>query len=128
MRQRRVVQFVHAKGYSDDGGNDRADELVQWGESRGTFSRLDAAGSGEGGGRMNKLVGHVRKEVHDKKVARVLVLGEAEPVDGEDTKVAVLEPTEQSRYEWHDLESTSQIDLDELAKLLRFSSDIDDGV
>eukprot|EP01050_Picozoa_sp_SAG11_P043042 SAG11_NODE_20155_length_451_cov_2.562500_1_plen_115_part_10 len=27
----RQIHWVHVKGHSEDGGNDRADELVQWG-------------------------------------------------------------------------------------------------
>eukprot|EP01052_Picozoa_sp_SAG31_P010129 SAG31_NODE_545_length_14238_cov_15.518849_16_plen_97_part_00 len=38
---------MHVKGHSDDGGNDRADELVQWGKEDGPYARL-REGGGEG--------------------------------------------------------------------------------
>ena len=41
----RPVHWVHIKGHSSDGGNDRADELVQWGKSLGPFCRLREGGS-----------------------------------------------------------------------------------
>ena len=47
----RVVHWVHVKGHSGDGGNDRADELVQWGKEAGPFARLRALGAGEGDSR-----------------------------------------------------------------------------
>jgi ribonuclease HI len=31
----RMVHWVHVKGHSADGGNDHADELVQWGKGDG---------------------------------------------------------------------------------------------
>eukprot|EP01048_Picozoa_sp_COSAG05_P030360 COSAG05_NODE_10498_length_562_cov_1.105832_1_plen_90_part_01 len=31
VEQKRKVHWVHVRGHSGDGGNDRADELVQWG-------------------------------------------------------------------------------------------------
>eukprot|EP01052_Picozoa_sp_SAG31_P012570 SAG31_NODE_738_length_12447_cov_4.809848_2_plen_164_part_00 len=43
----REVHFVHVKGHNDDGGNDRADELVQWGKGDGPYARL-REGGGEG--------------------------------------------------------------------------------
>jgi hypothetical protein len=33
----RTVQWVHVKGHSADGGNDRADKLVQWGKTGGPY-------------------------------------------------------------------------------------------
>jgi hypothetical protein len=45
----RTVHWVHIKGHSADGGNDRADELVQWGKTGGTYCRvLEGGGEGEG--------------------------------------------------------------------------------
>ena len=38
---------MHVKGHSDDGGNDHADELVQWGKEDGPYARL-RNGGGEG--------------------------------------------------------------------------------
>eukprot|EP01050_Picozoa_sp_SAG11_P002236 SAG11_NODE_110_length_16199_cov_18.081180_1_plen_282_part_00 len=43
----RQIHWVHVKGHSEDGGNDRADELVQWGKIEGPYCRL-RAGGGEG--------------------------------------------------------------------------------
>ena len=44
----RVVHWVHVKGHSADGGNDAADERVQWGKGDGPFARLrDGGGEGE---------------------------------------------------------------------------------
>ena len=37
VRLKRKVTFVYVKGHSEDGGNDRADLLVQWGKSEGPF-------------------------------------------------------------------------------------------
>jgi len=49
------------KGHSGDVGNDRADELVQWGKTPGPYSRIRRdGGGGEGEGRYQKLVGKVR--------------------------------------------------------------------
>ena len=31
VREHKRVTFVHVKGHSADGGNDRADDMVQWG-------------------------------------------------------------------------------------------------
>ena len=49
VRQTRSVIFIHVKGHSSDVGNDRADELVQWGKSDGPFTRL-GRGISEGPG------------------------------------------------------------------------------
>jgi hypothetical protein len=44
----RQLHWVHVKGHSEDGGNDRADELVQWGKGKAPFCRLrDGGGEGE---------------------------------------------------------------------------------
>ena len=48
VRAVRKVTFIHVKGHSADGGNDRADELAWWGKVAGPFSRLARDGSGEG--------------------------------------------------------------------------------
>eukprot|EP01050_Picozoa_sp_SAG11_P035497 SAG11_NODE_13046_length_672_cov_1.797557_1_plen_129_part_01 len=43
-----TVHWVHVKGHSKDGGNERADELVQWGKGDGPYCRLrDGGGEGE---------------------------------------------------------------------------------
>ena len=33
------VHFVHVKGHSEDKGNDKADDRVQWGKADGSYSR-----------------------------------------------------------------------------------------
>lgn len=44
----REVHWVHVKGHSADGGNDKADERVQWGKEAGPYARLrDGGGEGE---------------------------------------------------------------------------------
>ena len=44
----RIVHWVHVKGHSADGGNDAADERVQWGKGLGPFARLrDGGGEGD---------------------------------------------------------------------------------
>ena len=45
------MHWVHVKGHSGDGGNDRADELVQGGKKDGPYARLWALWEGEGGSR-----------------------------------------------------------------------------
>jgi ribonuclease HI len=44
VRLTRSVTFVHVKGHSANGGNDRADDLVQVGRSMGPFSRMRLGG------------------------------------------------------------------------------------
>jgi hypothetical protein len=44
------VHWVHVEGHSADGGNDRADELVQWGKTGGPYCRV-REGGGEDEGR-----------------------------------------------------------------------------
>ena len=51
MRATRTVAFVHVQGHSTNGGNDRADDLVQVGKLEGPFSRMRLGGGGEGVGR-----------------------------------------------------------------------------
>ena len=41
---------MHIKGHSVDGGNDRADLLVQWGEADGSYIRIVEGGGAEGPG------------------------------------------------------------------------------
>ena len=55
VREKRDVTFIHVKGHSTDGGNDRADLLVQWGKSDGPFSRMRRGGGGEGAGRFGAI-------------------------------------------------------------------------
>ena len=44
----RAVHWVHVKGHSADGGNDAANERVQWGKGDRAFARLwDGGGEGE---------------------------------------------------------------------------------
>ena len=42
------MTFVHTKGHSADGGNDRADLLVRWGRTGGSCSRIVEVGGVEG--------------------------------------------------------------------------------
>jgi ribonuclease HI len=51
VKERREVHWVHVRGHSGDGGNDRADELVQWGKEAGPYARLRSVGGGEGDSR-----------------------------------------------------------------------------
>ena len=39
VEKSRTVHWVHVKGHSGDGGNDRTDELVQWGKEEGPYAR-----------------------------------------------------------------------------------------
>ena len=50
VRETRKVHFVHVAGHSEDPGNNRADELVQWGKEAGPHSRLTFHGVREGEG------------------------------------------------------------------------------
>ena len=79
VRERRRVTFVHVKGHSADGGNDRADDMVQWGKSPGPFARMRSGGGGEGAGRFRRVEeGPVRsKNVEkEKEVDEDNMLGE----------------------------------------------------
>ena len=42
------VHFVHVKGHSEDKGNDKADERVQWGKVTGPFCRFRSDGTSQG--------------------------------------------------------------------------------
>ena len=55
-RQQRTIEFVHVKGHSGDPGNDRADELVQWGKLESSeYARFREDGTGEGASRMEPV-------------------------------------------------------------------------
>ena len=56
VEKSRTVHWVHVKGHSGDGGNDRADELVQWGKEEGPYARLRALGAGEGDSRFGAAI------------------------------------------------------------------------
>ena len=47
-RRQGGVHFVHVKGHSEDKGNDKADERVQWGKVTGPFCRFRSDGSSQG--------------------------------------------------------------------------------
>jgi hypothetical protein len=49
-RAGRCTHWVHVKGHSADGGNNRADKLVQWEKTSGPYCRV-REGGGEGAGR-----------------------------------------------------------------------------
>ena len=42
------VVFIHVKGHSNDIGNDKADDRVQWGKDDGPYCRFATDGSFEG--------------------------------------------------------------------------------
>ena len=47
-RRQGGVHFVHVKGHSEDKGNDKADERVQWGKVTGPFCRFRSDGTSQG--------------------------------------------------------------------------------
>ena len=47
--QRIDIHFSHVKGQSDDRGNDKADERVQWGKGEAPFCHLNVNGAREDG-------------------------------------------------------------------------------
>ena len=60
----RTVHWVHVKGHSADGGNDRADALVQWGKGDGPFARLRENG-GEGESRYGAATNWVALQTNE---------------------------------------------------------------
>ena len=74
----RTMHWVHVKGHSADGGNDRADELVHWGKGDGPYARL-REGGGEGDSRYGAAAGATtvalteeeREEARDALIAEV---------------------------------------------------------
>ena len=68
VRLTRSVTFVHVKGHSADGGNDRADDLVQVGKSEGPFSRMRLGGGGEGAGRTGLVASLKKRDKEDDPV------------------------------------------------------------
>ena len=87
VREKRTVTFVHVKGHSEDGGNDRADLLVQWGKSDGPFSRMCVAGDGEGAGRFQAVeVGPVCTRRDDKPGEAAAQKDELEEEDAGETE------------------------------------------
>eukprot|EP01050_Picozoa_sp_SAG11_P026514 SAG11_NODE_6375_length_1326_cov_2.696822_2_plen_190_part_00 len=70
VQERREVHWVHVRGHSGDGGNDRADELVQWGKEQGPYARLRALGAGEGDSRLEAADGERRKDTAARDAAR----------------------------------------------------------
>lgn len=63
----RTVHWVHVKGHSADGGNDRADALVQWGKGDGPFARLRENG-GEGESRYGAATNWVALQTNETAV------------------------------------------------------------
>ena len=47
-RRQGGVHFVHVKGHSEDKGNDKADERVQWGKVAGPYCRFRSNGTSQG--------------------------------------------------------------------------------
>lgn len=45
----RKVHWVHVRGHLGDSGNDRVEELVQWGKTARPYARLRALGAEEAG-------------------------------------------------------------------------------
>ena len=45
---------MHVEGHSADGGNDRANELVQWGKTGGPYCRAGAGGRWRGRGLLRR--------------------------------------------------------------------------
>ena len=50
------AKYLTSRGHWGDGGNDRADELVQWGKEEGPYARLRALGTGEGDSRFGAAI------------------------------------------------------------------------
>ena len=65
------------KGHSDDGGNDRADELVQWGKGDGPFAPLR-----DGGGEGDSCFGAAANQVAEGGAADAALLLDAIELDG----------------------------------------------
>ena len=68
VEKTRTVHWVHVKGHSGDGGNDRADELVQWGKEEGPYARLRALGAGEGDSRFGAAIRENSSRGSEKRV------------------------------------------------------------
>ena len=47
-RRKGGIVFIHVKGHSDNDGNDKADERVQWGKESGPYCRFTTNGDPEG--------------------------------------------------------------------------------
>ena len=47
-RRKGGVHFIHVKGHSNNAGNDRADDRVQWGKMDGPYCRFRSDGTSEG--------------------------------------------------------------------------------
>eukprot|EP01048_Picozoa_sp_COSAG05_P012109 COSAG05_NODE_1190_length_5573_cov_33.432590_3_plen_287_part_00 len=47
-RRKGGIVFIHVKGHSDNDGNDKADERVQWGKEEGPYCRFTTNGEPEG--------------------------------------------------------------------------------
>eukprot|EP01052_Picozoa_sp_SAG31_P039269 SAG31_NODE_5411_length_2554_cov_1.690865_4_plen_92_part_00 len=83
------MHWVHVKGHSADGGNDRADELVQWGKDNGPYARL-REGGGEGDSRHGAAAG-----------ATTVALTEEEREEARDALLAEVDATARRGGELH---------------------------
>ena len=70
VEKSRTVHWVHVKGHSGDGGNDHADELVQWGKEEGPYARLRTlhVGAGEGDSRFGAAIRENSSRGSEKRV------------------------------------------------------------
>ena len=60
------VAFIHVKGHSNDPGNDKADDRVQWGKVEGPYCRFAVDGTFEG-----DYMDQPRPELHDQEPSPV---------------------------------------------------------
>ena len=63
---------MHVKGQSADGGNDKADERVQWGKEEGSYAQL-WDGGGEGASRYGAAAARVVATPDEGPSARLVV-------------------------------------------------------
>ena len=69
-----TVHWVHVKGHSADGGNDKADERVQWGKEECLYAWL-RDGGGEGASRYGAAAARAAAPPDEGPSARLVVDG-----------------------------------------------------